>query len=80
MLHAAVRARSPSRITTWLRAGLDPSLVNKNGLRADELIKDLSLPSKQLVALDQAFIDHAARPGENGDRAPRKRTMSRSVR
>jgi ankyrin repeat protein len=75
-LHIVVLEALPKTVQSLLNAGADPSLIDKKGNRAVDLIQKLyGATSAERAALDKVFLDHVARREESSDqqtRNPRK--------
>jgi ankyrin repeat protein len=71
-LHVGV-LEAPQTVQSLLNAGADPSLVDKKGDRAVDLIQKLyGATSAERAALDKVFLDHAARREESPNQQIRK--------
>jgi ankyrin repeat protein len=73
-LHRSVWAIRPEVVSALLVRGADPSIIDREGKRPDQLIRELARvkPPAAIAALDKAFLDHAAQRTESPEQQTRK--------
>lgn len=78
-LHNAVNnKKNPEVVRALLTGGADPSIVNRKGQRADELINDQRnwyWSSADRSALDLVFLEHATQRESSPEQQSRRRRM-----